>query len=358
MKLVILAGGSGTRLWPVSRKDTPKQVKPIIGDQTLLKKTYERLRLGFAAKHIFIATNQRQLELITADMPEVKMRQFIIEPAKRDTAAAIGLAAVYIHKHNPKEVMININSDHYIKKEREFLRIIKLAEEVVKKHPRNGVQIGINPTFPDTGMGYIRMGEQAMELKRTKIFKVDSFVEKPDLKTAMQYVESWEYLWNSGSFVWRVDTLLDLYRRFLPKTFKRLKRIEAAIGTEDETRIIKREFTRIEPISIDYGIIEKAKDLLVIPADIGWADVGNWRTVKEILSKRPKGSVKKGNVVTVDCCDNLVYNYSGKLLAMLGVKGMVVIETEDSVLICPKNKAADVKKVIKKLKNPKLEKYL
>lgn len=358
MKFVILAGGSGTRLWPVSRKDTPKQVKPIIGNNTLLKNTYQRLRQAFAARDIYIATNERQEHLIKADMPEVGDKQYIIEPAKKDTAAAIGLAAVYLYRSNPKEIIVNINSDHFIKNEAEYLRILKVAEKTVKKRPKEGVLIGIKPDFPDTGMGYIKMGDQTLEISKTKIFKVDSFQEKPDLKTAKQYITAWEYLWNSGSFVWQVDTLLGLYRQHLPAMHKLLKKIEAGIGTANEKEVLEKNFTKIDPISMDYGIIEKVSGLNVIPADIGWADVGNWRTVKEILSPRPQASVKKGRIVSVDCRDNLVYNYSGKLLALLGVKGMVVIETEDALLVCPKEKAVDVKKIIKKLKNPKFEKYL
>lgn len=358
MKLVILAGGSGTRLWPVSRKERPKQVKPIIADQTLLAKTYERLRRGFLARDIFVATNTSQINAIKEQLSGVPDKNYIVEPAKRDTAAAIGLAAVYSAKQNPKEIMVNINSDHYIKNEKEYIRIIKLAEKAVARQPDSGILIGVNPTYPETGYGYIKMGEQAMEIGRTKIFQIERFEEKPDVKTALKYLEQWEYLWNLGCFVWRVDVLLKMYQKFLPATYKILMKIKAAIGKPDESIVIKREFKKIKPISMDYGIIEKAPGLLVIPADFGWADVGNWGTVKDILCKSKKGNIKKGKILNINSEDNLIYNYTNKLVALIGVKEMIFIETEDAVLLCPKDRAQDVKEIVKKLKGRGMEKYV
>lgn len=358
MKLVILAGGTGSRLWPVSRRDKPKQVKPIIGDKTLLNKTYERLRRSFPSKNIYVATNEQQLPLIQKQLVNFPGKNYIVEPAKKDTAAAIGLAAAHLYKQNKREIMININSDHFIKDEKEYLRLIRLSEKVVAKKPKSGTLIGVNPTYPETGLGYIKMGEQVMEVGRAKVFNVESFEEKPDLKTARKYVEGWEYLWNIGSFVWRVDTLLDHFKRFLPHTHKQLMKIKDAIGTKDEDRLTKRYFRRIEPISIDYGIIEHVSGLLVMPGGFGWADIGNWGTVKDILSKTPKSNIKKGKIISVDCNNNLIYNYTDKLVTALGVKNMIIIKTEDTTLVCPKDKAHDVKKIVKKLKTPRYEKYL
>ncbi|OGF28444.1 hypothetical protein A2331_05245 [Candidatus Falkowbacteria bacterium RIFOXYB2_FULL_34_18] len=358
MKLVILAGGSGTRLWPVSRKNTPKQTKPIIADKTLLVSTYDRLISGFRKSDIYIATNRSQIDIISKQLPRFLSKNYIIEPDKKDTAAAIGFAAATLHKKNSKEIMISINSDHYIKNEKDYIRTIKLVEKAINKKPTMGVLIGINPTYPETGYGYIKMGEQKDEIGKFKVFEVDCFKEKPSLKIAQEYLQKWEYLWNIGCFAWRVDTLLDLYKKYLPKMYKILKNIEKNIEKEGGEKNIAKEFKKIEPISMDYGIIEKTKDLLVIPADFGWADVGNWRTVKDILSKSKRGSITKGMVLNIEGSDNLVYNYSDKLITMVGVRGMVVIETEDSLLLCPKEKAQDVKKIVDKLKIKKLDKYL
>lgn len=359
MKLVILAGGSGTRLWPVSRNATPKQIQTIIGNQTLLNKTYERLCSGFSHKNIYIATNGKQIDLIKQQLPACPLKNFIVEPAKRDTAAAIGLAAVYLHKENPKEIMININSDHHIENEKEYIRIIKLSENVIKKKPEAGVLIGVSPTYPETGYGYIKMGGEALQIGKDKIFRIDRFEEKPDKKTAIKYTESWEYLWNLGCFVFRVDTLLKLYQKYLPEMYKHLKAIEKAIGTDDEESVLKQEFSQIEPISMDYGIIERATDLFVIPSSFGWADVGNWGTVKDILSHKSKKDIKKGKVLSIEGENNLIYNFSNKLVTAIGVKNMILIETDDAVLLCPQESAQDIKKIVNRLKKTKsLNKYL
>lgn len=358
MKVVILAGGSGSRLWPVSRKDVPKQSKPILKNQTLLLSTYKRLLKGFSPRDIYVATNINQVGSIKEQLPELKKSNLIAEPDKKDTAAAIGLAATILAKKNPREIFININSDHHIKNEEEYVRIIKLAEKTVKKYPDTGVLIGVKPNYPETGYGYIKMGKQATEIDKTKIFVIEAFKEKPDIKTAEEYVKQWEYLWNIGCFAWRADTLLTLYEKFLPSTYRILMRIQKSLGTKDEDKIIKREFSKIKPISVDYGIIEKAPKLNVIPADFGWADVGHWRTVKDILCPSKKKSVTIGKVMEIESEDNLIYNYSDKLIATVGVKGMVLIETNDAILLCPKDKAQDVKQIVKKLKEEGLTQYL
>lgn len=358
MKLIILAGGSGTRLWPVSRKNTPKQVQSIVGDQTLLEKTYERLRGGFAAEDIFIATNQVQADLIKQQLTEVPLDNYIIEPSRRDTAAAIGLAVTKIHHQYPGEMIININSDHYVKDEAEYLKIIKLAEKALAEKPEAGVLIGVNPTYPETGYGYIKMGEEWKELDGTKIFEIAEFKEKPTLEKAQEYFERWEYLWNIGCFAFHTDYLLSLYQQLLPEMHSRLMAIEAAWGTPDQNAVIEREFNLIAPISMDYGIIEKAPKLLVIPADFGWADVGHWRTVKEVLSEKPSDNILKGNVIEVESSGNLVYGYSKKLVALVGVKDLVVIDTPDAMLICPQSEAQSVKQLVDKLKAEGMDEYL
>ncbi|NTU98931.1 mannose-1-phosphate guanylyltransferase [Candidatus Falkowbacteria bacterium] len=358
MKLIILAGGSGTRLWPVSRKNIPKQVQAILGEQTLLEKTYERLRTGFAAEDIYIATNQVQAELIKQQLKELPLSNYIIEPSRKDTAAAIGLAATKIHHDFPGEVIININSDHFVKDEAGYIKMIRLAEKVLSEQPDSGVLIGVNPTYPETGYGYIKMGENLRELDGAKIFEIAEFKEKPSLEKAEEYFKGWEYLWNIGCFAFKTDYLLSLYEKLLPEMHAHLVKIEAAWGQSDEQAIITQEFNAINPISMDYGIIEKAPKLFVIPADFGWADVGHWRTVKEVLSETVDQNVLKGNVIEVNSAGNLVYGYSNKLVALVGVKDMVVIETPDAMLICPRDEAQSVKQLVDKLKAEGMEEYL
>lgn len=358
MKIVILAGGGGTRLWPVSRKNKPKQIQPFIGNKTLLQKTYERARKGFGVKDIFISTNYSQLPLIQKQIPVIPRDHYILETAKKDTAAAIGLAAITLHKQNPHEVMMLASSDHFIKNEKEYTRISRMIEKLINQNPSYSLLIGIKPTYPETGYGYIKINKQFQQVGNDEIFNVEKFVEKPDLVTAQKYVKSWDYLWNSGIFCWRVDNLLNLFKKFLPDQFKILMRIQPALGTKDEKRIVTREYNKIKPISIDYGIMEKTKKRLVIPADIDWADVGHWRTVKDILSKNPEDNIVRGKNIVHNSSGNLIYSYSGKLIATAGLKDMIVIDTEDCLLICPKSQAQDVKKIVEQLEKKKLKKYL
>lgn len=358
MKLIILAGGSGTRLWPVSRKNSPKQTQPILGEETLLQRTYSRLRAGFHARDIYLATNEAQAKLIRKQIKELPLKNYVIEPARRDTAAAIGLALIKIYKQDPEAIIININSDHYVKNEKRYLEIIKLAEKAIESAPHYGVLIGVNPTYPETGYGYIKMGDEAGVFGGVKIFSIAEFKEKPSLEKAREYCEKWEYLWNIGCFAWRADTLLALYKKYLPATYRSLMKIHGALGTGREKAVIKKEFLKIRPISMDYGIVEKAERLFVIPADFGWADVGHWRTVKDVLAAKAEDSITKGKVVQIDGRGNLVYSYSGKLIALAGVENMVVIETKDAILVCPAAKAQDVKKLVEKLKEEGLEEYL
>ncbi len=359
MKAIILAGGGGTRLWPVSRKKDPKQIKPLVGSDTLLQKTYKRVNKGFRKSDIFISTNIKYKQAIKKQLKSFPDRNLILEPEKKDTAAAIGLAAVSLFHKNPKSIMVTVNSDAYIKDEKEYLRILKLAEKVVQKKPGSTVLIGINPTYPETGYGYIKLGSRDIKLGEDEIFKAEKFVEKPDFKKAKEYLSKWDYLWNPAMFVWRVDTLLNLYKKYLPSIYKSLMSIEASLGKKNSAEVIKEEFEKIKPISIDYGIMEKIQDkMLVIPADFGWADVGHWRTVKDVLSKKESDNVVKGKYIGIESEGNLVYSFSGKLVATCGINDMIIIETEDSILVCPRDRAQDVKKIVQMLEEKNLNEYL
>jgi len=358
MKLIILAGGTGTRLWPVSRQNNPKQVQPFVDDDTLLQKTYQRLRAGFSARDIFIVTGNKYLPSIKEQLPELDNSNYIIEPMRRNTAAAIGLAATYFYYRNPKEIIAVISSDHFVRDEKEYLRVIKTTEEIIKQKPDHGILIGLKPLYPETGYGYIKMNDYKFSVGRDNVFHVDQFIEKPDLVQAQEYIERWEYLWNPGYFVWRVDTLLEQYKKYLPDTYRQLAEINRRFNTPQERAAIEKAFIKIKPISIDYGIMEKADNLLVMPADFGFADIGNWRTIKDVLQNGQKKTISKGLVIEVDSSDNLIYNFSGKALAAAGVKNTIIIATDDSILICHQDSAQDVKKITEKLKEMELERYL
>lgn len=354
MKILILAGGSGTRLWPVSRKKTPKQTKPLIGKDSLLKTTLKRIKRGFSAADIILAVNQEQAAQIKKDIAFLVLKKnYIIEPVKRDTAAAIGLACALLSKKNPKEIVVTINSDHYIKNVKQYLRVLKLAETVVKKYPNHVLLIGIKPTYPEIGYGYIKLKKPIDKIGRDKIYQADCFKEKPDFKTAKKYLASQNYLWNPACFVFQIETMLRLFKKHLPGQYKILMKIK------EQPKLLKSEFKKIKPISIDYGIMEKIEKMLCLPSpDFGWADIGHFTSIYKTLARKNSDNLVIGKYLGLNSSSNLVYNYSDKLIATIGVKNFIIVETEDALLICPKDKAQSVKKLVEEMEKKKLYKYL
>ncbi len=358
MKAIVLSGGSGTRLWPVSRKKLPKQTQPFIGRETLLEMTLKRLLRFLKKDDIYLAIGQSQYNLIKKQVAKFKIKNFSIEPERKDTAAAIGLAAAMIHKRYPKEVIFTANTDHYIDPATTYARFIKLAAKATAQKPDHTVLIGINPTYPETGYGYIKMGSQKMVFDKDEVFAAERFVEKPDLRTAQMFLKKWEYLWNPAMFFWRADHLMKLYQKHLPQTYQKLMKIQKHMGQSDELKVLKTEFHKIKPISIDYGIMEKIKKMLVVPADFTWQDIGHWRSVKEVLSDTDSDNIIRGEHIGVDTSGSLIYSLAGKLIATSGVEDMMIIDTKDALLICRKDKAQDVKKLVELLEKKRKNKYL
>jgi len=358
MKVVILAGGGGTRLWPISRKNKPKQVQPLVGNKTLLQKTYFRLRRGVRAADIYISTNVVQLDQVKKQLPEAPLKNFIIEPQKKETAPAIGLAAFKIAKDFPLEMLTLANSDHFIRNEGEYIRTLKLAEKVIQQNPRQTLLVGIRPTYPETGYGYVKINKIFKQYGNDEVFYGQKFVEKPDLETAQKYIKRWDYLWNSAIFCWRADHLVNLYKNHLPNHYRILSRMSKSFGLALEQKVISREFVKMKPISIDYGIMEKIRKFLVIPANFDWADIGHWRAVKEILAKKPEDNIVRGRHLDIGSHDNLIYSFTGKLVATAGLKDTIIIDTEDALLVCNKSRAQDVKKIVEVLEKRKMKKYL
>ncbi len=363
MYAILLAGGHGTRLWPVSRKSAPKQLKPILGSDTLLQATWKRLRKGLPASRILIVTNAAQAARVRRDLPDLPEENLLVEPMRRDTAAAIGFGTAVARSRDPRAVIATINSDACIRDEREYWRILKLAERTARRVGRVTL-VGVRPTYPETGYGYIKMDSQVTSFandvtgRRDEIFNVDGFREKPDLETAKKYVEQWEYLWNPTLIVAEASALMAAYHRHLPKLWAELVCIGRHWKTPKRDATVRTSFERMPSISVDYGILEKMKDMLVIPADFGWADVGHWRAVHDVLARKPAANVTRGRVIQVDSSGNLLYSFSGKLIAAAGLKDTIVVETEDAVLVCPKSRAQDVKKIVERLEKKKMHKYL
>ncbi len=357
--LVLMAGGHGTRLWPVSREKTPKQIQPFIGSkETLLEQTFKRVRKKYPLENIYVTTTRDHFPNVKKLLPEIPSQNFSIEPERKDTAAAIGLVAAIINKRDPESIITTINTDAYVGDKNEYVKIIKLAQRLASEKNDYTILIGINPNYPETGYGYIKMKRPFKEINEHETFYVDKFIEKPDLKTAKSYLKRWEYLWNPALFTWKTETLLGLYKVHLPNTYRRLKEIQKAVGTSKEKKVIAEAYPKMNKISIDYGILEKTKNLIVIPADFGWADIGHWRAIKDILSTNARDNLIKGSHLGVDSEGNLIYGFSGRLIATAGLKDIIIVDTEDVVLVCHKNCAQDVKKIVDQLKKKKLGKYL
>ncbi len=360
MYLVILAGGHGTRLWPISRKNTPKQSECFFDKKTLLQITYERALKGFKKEDIFISCGKSQFSLLSKQLKNVKKENFIIEPEARGTAMAIGFACVRLLKKDKDAIIAIANSDHFIKEEKEYIRILRLADGVIKKNPNKLMLVGIKPQYPETGYGYIELGKLFSKIKNDSIYNIARFKEKPDLKTAKKYISSGKFYWNPAWFVFRAKTMIDLFEKYLPNHFKALDEIYKHLAKKDLSLIEKKSFSKVENISIDYGIMEKTRDMFLIPADISWYDVGHFRAVGECFRDKNSVNLEEGKTLVIESYNNLIINKNkDKLLTILGIDNLVVVDTKDALFICPKDRSQDVKKVIEILKkDKKLSKYL
>lgn len=360
MKAIIMAGGGGTRLWPVSRTTTPKQGQPFGDNQTLLQKTFRRLRRGWSVDDIFVSTNVQHYPLLKTQLPLLPKAHFLLEPARRETAAAIGLVATILHKKNPREIMFTACSDHYVKEVDGFIDVIKAAGRVVQSHPDRTVLVGNAMQFADTGSGYIQVGKKAGHQGAHDYFTVRRFVEKPDQRTAEKFLASGHYLWNAGAFVFRVDAMLEKFRKYLPLSWKILMQIHDTVGTRKEVATIKKLFPKMQKISIDYGIMVHDRAMYALPAKLSWLDIGNWGTIYTMLADEPDHNIVRGLHVSHDSGGNLIYSFAAKekVIATAGLRDMIVIDTEDALLICPKEKAQDVKHLVAMLEQNGLRKYL
>jgi mannose-1-phosphate guanylyltransferase len=355
MFAVIMAGGGGTRLWPKSREHHPKQMHALISGKPLIEEMTDLLQSILGGDQVYIVTSPHHAEGMRKIMPFISGR-IIVDPYRRDTAACIGLAAVYLSKIDPEAVMGVFASDHYIGSEDRFAQVVKAAEKLAAEG--HVVTIGISPTGPATGYGYIQAGDLFGTVDALGVYRVRRFVEKPDRATAEQYCASGDYFWNSGMFAWSIPTVLRLFEKHLPDTYARLMRIRDAIGTPDEQSVINHEYRQMERISIDYGIMEKLDDILVIPGNFGWNDIGSWATVLEIASKDHANNAASGKHISIDTRNCLVMSTDNKIVATIGVEDLIIVDTDDALLVCHKDRAQDVKKVVEKLKEGNLDGYL
>lgn len=342
-----MAGGRGERFWPKSRNSRPKQFLSLTKDgETMIQKTVKRLLPLVEAEDIFIVTNSAYIGLVNEQLPDIPKENILAEPCARNTAPCIAFAAAVIGRKYDDAVMLVLPSDHLIGYEELYTSTLKKAVKL-SLEGKNLVTIGITPDYPETGYGYINFGsETAADMPDA--YKVERFVEKPDLPTAKEYLASGKYLWNSGMFVWKVSSIMENLRTFMPEIYDGALRIGEAFGTESFNEVLVREFTAFKGESIDFGIMEKADDIYTIPGSFGWDDVGNWLAVERINEVDDSNNYIEGDVISIGSERTTICG-GKRLIAAVGVEDIIIVDTDDALLICSKNSTQDVKKVIAQL---------
>ncbi len=351
MKMVIMAGGQGTRFWPLSRRDRPKQFLNVLGEKSLFQLTVERLKEIVETKDIFVICSEQYVPLVLSQAPEIGEGQIIVEPAPRNTAACIGLAAVWLSSRFPHEMMGVFPSDHLIMDTAEFRKVTAAAGMLAERGYL--VTFGIKPEFPSTGYGYLEQGAIVDSRSDKEAFQVARFTEKPDRKTAEEFFTSGHYFWNSGMFVWSLSSILEEIRTHMPGLSLILDKLgDCEIWTEKEKNI----FRSAESLSIDYGVMEKSSRVVMVPCDLKWSDVGDWNAVAEIQSGVFQDNSPGGSALQIDSRNCFVHSSGNKKIALVGVNDLILVETEDSILVCSRNKSQDVGKIVQILKkeNPEL----
>lgn len=354
--VVIMCGGSGSRFWPKSRKTFPKQFLKAVGDKTMIQSTVERINRFVPFENIYMVTNKAFVSTIMEQVPEIPEENIILEPLVKETAACIGFSAVKLLKKDPEAVMIVLPSDHYIQDEEAFIQTVQQGLEIVNNY-NCLVTMGIRPTRPETAYGYIETGKVLVDKFQFSTYKVKRFTEKPNKEKAREFIEKGTYLWNSGMFIWKASVLLKQYKKFLPDMYQSLKRISEAIGLPEEDKIVEEEYLKIDGISIDYGILEKTWDVFVMESCFEWDDIGSWTALERYMDSDENGNSLKGNVSTLDSYNCILYG-DKRLIAAIGVNDLIVVETDDVILICNKERDQDIKILLKSLtKEDKYQDY-
>ncbi len=353
MKFAIMAGGQGTRFWPLSRERHPKQFLAITGTRTMLQETVARLAPLARPEDVYVVCGRQYVELVRNQLPDLGRDQLIVEPVPRNTAPCIGLAALHLRRMVGDAVMAVLPADHSIGRLEEFHEVLRLAGRLAK----DGwlVTFGIEPTFPSTGFGYIQRAGMIAGQEGKASFTVAGFVEKPQLERATEFLASGEYYWNSGMFVWTVDTILEQFKRHMPELHEILLGIDADWNNPEKREAL---FARAPRVSIDFGVMEKAEKVATIPCRLDWSDVGNWRAVEDLLCEDESGIAANTRCVQVGSRDCLVHSTSGKLVALVGAENLIVVETPDVILVCTKDKAEDVKQIVEELRRNGPTEYL
>ena len=349
MKYVIRAGGVGTRLWPYSRSARPKQFHAMAGGNSMIQDAVERIAAVASLDDIYVSTGAALQGLVHEHLPGLPAAHVIVEPALRNTGPAVGLECALLEARYPGCTIASLGSDHHIGRPEEFCRLLSAAEQAVEQHPDHLFTIGVRPTRVETGYGYIRKGDSLCTAGGETVFVAVEFTEKPDEETARRYVESGEFLWNTNMFVWKAGTVLDLFSRFAPETHSGLMQIKEAVGSALEGDVIEAVYPGLAPIAIDNAIIEPAPHVATLEGALDWGDIGSWAALTDVLEVDSDGNLFDGDVIAIDTRNTTAYTRTGKLISLIGVEDLVVVDTDDVLLVCRKEDAQRVKELVDRL---------
>ena len=352
---LIMAGGFGTRLWPLSRRDHPKQSLALVGGRTMFEHAVDRIAPIFQPEQIFVVTGAEHVDSLAAQAPELPRENFIVEPQGRGTGPAIGLGAIHLLRQDPEAIMAVLTADHFIVDADRFRQVLTAAAQVAEDG--HLVTLGIAPSFPSTGYGYIKQGESLRGAEGFPVYRAERFTEKPTLETALHMVESGEYSWNSGMFIWRVERVMEEFQRQMPDFYVQLAQVETALGGTGYQPTLNRVWPEVVKQTIDYGVMEGAEDVAVIPVDIGWSDIGSWTSLSEILPTDREGNTIVGPHVGIDTRETVVFG-GKRLIATIGLEGMVIVDTEDALLVCPRDREQEVRAIVRQLDREDRGEYL
>jgi mannose-1-phosphate guanylyltransferase len=353
---IIMAGGSGTRFWPASRNETPKQLLKLVGDSTMLRQTFDRLDDLVPCERRMVVTNKRLVSATREQLPELSPDAIVGEPCKRDTAPCIGLSALLISRKDPEATMLVMPADHVIKPAAKFQAAVREAIELVEAAPGRIVTFGIKPTYPAEVFGYIHRGERLGTAGSA--FKVRQFKEKPDAVAAKKYLDSGEYYWNSGIFVWRTKTILDALRQRQPKMLAQLEKVVHSWDASSRNDVFEREFFAIDPVSIDYAVMEHATDVAVIEAPFEWDDLGGWQSLARMTDRDANNNAVIGKHLGLDTTGTIVRGSDDHLIVTLGLKDVIVVHTHNATLVADKHNEEQIRKVVKHLEEQGWSEYL
>ena len=361
LKIALFCGGTGTRMWPASRRTKPKQFQPLVGKRSMFQQAVDRIKRGFPIKDVYVITGRQYVGLVVEQEPELPLENIIIEPEMRDTLAAVGFAAAVLDKKFNDPIIASLwAADHLVKDDKEFIKALKSAYDFVKSTGKV-VSVDVKPTYPNIHVGYIQVGKMIKKLNGMAIFEYVKQIEKPSMEKAKKYTQSWEYLWHAGYKVWHAKKMLSFYHKHTPKVYEGLMKIYNDWGSDIQENTVKNIYPQFEKTSVDYAIFEKInpKEVVVISADLGWSDIGAWNILKDELSKKDSDNVIQGDVFDICSKNCLIYaNAQKKVVATIGLSNLIVVDTDDALLVSQKDQISEVKKIVEKLKDAKKDEYL